>query len=665
MLDSTIEKNIKNAGVPLLRQDFVVAAADKNNIQGFSYQNPVEVALQIKPGDTLFEIGRKYAPLIGVQDPVNAAIAIAAFNGKLGPDNKTPWQDVGINAGDILYIPVANNIEILPKESLSSKFNKFSSADIATHLATSGLLPPELAADPAATGKLLEELNPGKFDENGIMTATGLDNVPVYDDFAHVKPLATPELARPAISTLIIAESAALGENNDHLKITHDFARSYARALSGNANWQEILAYDETIWGSLYYDIQPHLGKDANSEYLIFSQSYTNKPDYDESQGIAVEDGDNFMAYRNNPALMDSGIIHFLAAGNNAITHPGQHIAMPEQLGGRAVIVGAVHENIDGERMLADYSSPGADILAPPIANHNGQFISGTSFAAPMMAALDKQMIDLYGGTLTPEEIMAAAFMSTDMNLLQETFNRNTGEIIVHPVTFETNGGGRPHNDRAGAGMIDPEKWQENLETMTKMKLSMQHAADFRVDTLNIGDQVPEVENQGLSYALKYTVTVPADMTLDRLSLIVPQQDGKEGSISITSPSGFTYSMPHARSAAVGTSAFALEDVRAGDKITITVVGEPLRKDASLVVRGYEDGNVIQTLRDHLLERGQIPQPNTAYLGADIKPAYTSLLAVQQALTSALGGDPNLSTPDSTQKPVLPPLSPVLPDIKF
>ncbi len=663
MLDSTIDKNIKNAGVPLLRQDFVVAGADYNRIQGYSYQNSGEVSVEIKSGDTLFSLGRTYAPLIGVQDPVTAAIHIAAFNRMLGDDNKTPWQDVQIAAGDNIFIPVANNIELLPKESLSSKFNKFSSADIAAHLANSGLLPPALASDTAATGKLLEVLNPGKFDENGVMTGTGLENVPVYDDFAHVTPLATPELARPATSTLIVAESAKEGENKNHLQTAHDFARGYARALSGNANWQEILAYNETVWGALYYDLSPHVGKDANSEYLIFSQSYSVDAEHDETkENLEIENFDNFAAYRANPALMDTGAIHFLAAGNNAITHPGQHIAMPEQLGGRAVIVGAVHESIDGDKVLADYSSPGADILAPPIAMHNGQYISGTSFATPMMAALDKQMIDRYGGTLTPEEIMAAAYMSTDMNLLQETFDPNTGKTVMQPVAFETNGGGRPHADRAGAGMIDPGKWQENLETMTKMKLSMQHNPDFRVDTINIGNQVPEIENQGVNYAFKYTITVPADMTLDRLSLLVQQQDGKEGKISITSPSGFTYDMPHARSAAVGTSAFALEDVRAGDKITITVTGEPLRKDAAMVVRGYEDGNVIQTLRDHLIERDQMPKPNTDYLGAEPKPAYISELEALKRLADTLGTAANLSTPDNPQRQAPPT---VLPDIKF
>jgi hypothetical protein len=662
LLDSTIDKNLKNAGFPLLRQDFIVAATDSNSIQGFSYQNIGEVPVVIQSGDTLFSLAKTYAPLMGMQDPVNAAIKIAAFNNMLGTDNKTPWQDVKINAGDNIYIPVDNNIELLPKDSLSSTFKKYSSTEIASQLATSGLLPVTLAGDAVATGKLLEELNPGQFDENGIMTGNALDKVPVHDDFAHVKPLATPELALPATSTLVVAESLTEGQIKDHMNITHDFARSYARALSGDSGWQEILAYNEPKWGDIYREIQPHIGKDANSEYLIISQSYNSTAEYDESTGLAVEDFMNFKAYRENPALMDTGIIHFIAAGNNAATHPGQHLAMPEQLGGRAVIVGAVHEMIDDVKMLADYSSPGADILAPPIAMHSGQPITGTSYATPMMAALDKQMLDRYGGTLTPEEIMAAAYMSTDMDLSQRSYDIEKKQIFTHPVAFETNGGGRPHNDRAGAGMIDPEKWQENLETMTKMKLSMQHNPDFRVDKLSLGDQVPEVENQGVNYAFKYTVTIPADMTLDRLSLLVQQQDGKEGKISITSPSGFTYDMPHARSAAVGTSAFALEDVRAGDKITITVTGEPLSKDAAIVVRGYEDGNVIQTLRDYLMERDQMPKPNTDYLGAEPSLANISALEALKTLADALSVSSNLSTPDNPQRQA-PPTA--LPDIKF
>lgn len=313
--------------------------------------------------------------------------------------------------------------------------------------------------------------------------------------------------------------------------------------------------------------------------------------------------------------------------------------------------------------------------------------ITGTSFASPMMAALNQKMLELYGGTLTQEEIIAAAYMSTTMDLAETNAPRARelygfmNEFKPVDVVFETNGGGRPHSDRAGAGMIDPQKWQENLNLMAGIKMRMEHVPDPVQQRFYVGDMTP-VEGRDIlgDKTFTYTLRINEDMTLDRLALVLPQETtftqdpdaAPRHVISVTSPSGFKFDMPPTPHDSVGTSAFSLEDVKAGDEITITVRGEPLSLMANVVVNGQGDGNVIQTTRDTLMEMGKMPQPLTDYAGTRLKSEVDAEAAAARA---ALEKDkpvlPNFGTglqnlqgvmpnPDSS---ALPPVLP--PNIKF
>ncbi|MBU0858399.1 MAG: hypothetical protein KJ667_00530 [Alphaproteobacteria bacterium] len=629
-------------------------ANDSGRMRSYAFDDPQwGYAHTVSPGEGLMSVARGFKPLMeGEHTTVEAAIIIGRHNGLLGEDGNGKWQDVRLQIGQQLHIPI-------PRESEVFAMTVNTTPDV-TSLVTlfndNSLLAPHIAADPARAEAALRALNPDL--EATLASGTAEEiivNIPAPNDFAHVTPLRAPTITDAgARATLIVAEGTD-PEKPDHAETCFDYANDYANALTPDAETRAaIYAVDEIYHGSMIHSMHDLPAANPN-EYLVFSQSYA----YDQTLNGYVP-SDTYINLQN---------VHFMPAGNIA-GELGKHdlISAEEQhLGPRSYTIGAIHEQL-GKPVMGYYSSAGADLLAPPVPLYNGEYAAGTSLATPMMAALDRQMLENYGGVLNQEEIMAAAFMSTEMDI-----HSPNNKLMA----FTTNGGGRPHNTYAGAGMIDPARWQENLETMVGIKRHMQYQPDMISETIPLHDQQPVVQTNMLGdTTYTYTIPMPADMTLDRLSFVldtennVPLED-----TTITAPSGFIYQMGKNSLNAHATSAFALEDVRIGDTMTITTTA-PLDGDSRAIIRGHGDGNIVQALRDNLMERGLLPQPNASYIGttprAEFEAAYfgtqpsagTGLQNINSQNNKDNPVTPETPKDEPTERPVLPPI-PGLPDFKL
>lgn len=678
--DNAINEATNNARRPSLSETFFAHAFTEGALR-FRYDiDPAKHKVTAAPGDTLLGIAAAYRSAMNIESPANAAHALALQNGILPANGR--WQDVRLAVGQSLVIPVARGMEIvtIPIEPGTTI------ADITTSLKEKGRLPPSLENNPERAAKVIDAINPLREQLYNMaynvkdMVSDPSFSLPVpikalvRDDFEKIEPLQTPGLTKRGNTTLVISEPESA-----HLDTVLDFARSYSRALTAEgAVTPKIYGYAEQDHGIIINGGLHTLPKPdpASNDYLIFNHSYRRS-------------FDSFDRLMHNPEFRELKTIHFLAAGNSAddfTRDADENIAIPYQLGPRSYLVGAAHPNPDGTVKLADYTSVGADIVAPPMALHNGELIGGTSFASPMMAALNQKMLELYGGTLTQEEIMSAAYMSTDMKLT-ETNNQRYYDLHGFTLTpgpvdvvYLTNGGGRPYSERAGAGMVDPQRWQETLNTMAGIKMRMEYTPETIREAIDVGKLKPkETVNLDGSTSYIYTVPITQDMTLDRLALILPQvrhmtdpDKASEQNVFIESPSGFTYALPATPHGTVGTSAFALEDVKAGDTITIVSGGSPLADIAQIVINGQGDGNVIQATRDLLQEQGKMPHPITFYAGARLNSEVEAEAAAARA---ALEKDqpvlPSFGTGLQNLQGVMPnpdsnPLPPVLPpNIKF
>lgn len=630
MLDGKIQAEIDDlkANPDTLTSAFDSAAMAAGRFLDFSAMEPdAGFALTVQEGETLYSLARRFSPIIEGNNLVDVARTIAAKNDLIA-DGST-WEDVRLSIGQTIFIPLPPGVEIHTMEIATSET---SPSSIAQSFNEQGLIPapfsndPDLAAIIGALNPELTEATPpaSTFSITNLtsikddFTRTAV-NYPAYEDFTSIYAAledSDPAYARDIPVPLYISEGAERASTEaaplSHHKTAYAYATGFRDALTGGAQGNPILAYRESRelpLSKVLDAIEPF----NDSDIAIFSQSYA----------AVTKNGD----YALNIGSLYSQTAHFVGAGNDHTVGAtnGYRQSVPDAFGPRSYAIGAT-EYTGSHILVADYSSVGADFVAPPLATHNGADIGGTSFATPMVAEASQIMNNRFGGILTYEEIMAAASMSTNMSI-SETIGKNPdGTPIVDLVAYGTNGGGRPHNDRAGAGMIDVHQWQETLTAMAQIKSRMQH------DSGRISDQVsilglPDVTTvDGRTY-YNYEVTVMSDMTLDRMAFILPTENDTDQKITITSPSGFVFTMHPGPYDTASTSAFALEDVRAGDKFTIP--DNPLAVQGGVypgvVMHGFGDGSVVQVMRDHLLEQGIMPKPNTAYIGST--PAADALIA--------------------------------------
>lgn len=580
-----------------LSDDFFDAAQNSYVLDYDSYRPGYGHVHFVNEGETLWNLASRYQQVVGADSIPEAARMIAVHNEYITEDAAPEaWQSVKLAWGELARIPMPAGMEVHLRS-----YEGFATLDEFVSLSN---LFNEIAHPPSVITDMIRSLN--HLDRFADITDLSYLYVPAIDDFAHITPLTPPDNPEWGRDTRLVI----LEWDMQHHRDVFEYAAHYAHALNPDPAIQDsIIAYHETGAGENIIDLLR--SNEAGSGEITFSRSLVYG--IDELVNTAprfnlTEDTDT--ALNHNPTI-------FIPAGNDFENNRMQNYDA-FGLSSRGYVIGAAHTDGDNAYLPA-YSGQGADITAPPIPLQDGQIAYGTSFATPIMAAINHQMNEWYGNILTQEEIIAAAYMSTDMNIHDsDPYNPETFYGEQMPMArFETNEGGRPHHHRAGAGMLDPERWNENLKTMAQFKQTMEFHPEF-ITHYAYPSSHPHrqefLEGENASHHV-YEIAIPVDMTLDRLTLITPQDWLVRGAIEIESPSGFKFNFEPSAITGYGTSALALEDVRAGDVLTLRTP-YPLSENAEIAIRGHEDGNVVQLLRDHLMEQGRLPQPMTSYVGA-------------------------------------------------
>lgn len=365
-------------------------------------------------------------------------------------------------------------------------------------------------------------------------------------------------------------------------------------------------------------------------------------------------------------ALEEAGPIIFTAAGNQFSNGEGPYKqSFPIVHGPHSYVIGAAgkyNANINGTMeaayIMSPYSTAGADVCAP-LPTYLREQQEGTSFSTPLLAGLFRQMSEWYGDRLSTEEIMAAAMMTANRTVLDydnPTFVNNSmfpAQFNAHVARFSVNGAGLPFHARCGAGILDTVKWNATLARMVELKAQPQvNAAEFS-RTMAIGAAVQSPDAQGNGQYV-YRIEVPQDMTLGKLSFLLPQYPEQHSDITVRSPSGFEAVMPRALFHAASSHALAYEDVKAGQFIEIRS-DKPLAAGAEMTLRGHTGVNAIALLRDALLADGTLPAPLTTIGG---QPAAYPLPA---APTNAVVSD-KIATPEDISNDEEPPAPGTLPN---
>ncbi|MCB9991519.1 MAG: LysM peptidoglycan-binding domain-containing protein [Rhodospirillales bacterium] len=583
----------------------------------------------ISQTDTIESIAHRYQAVMNAETPEQAAAMIAKFNGIDGP---LPLDEMGA-----VKIPLADGTEMAQYEvqkgntlwGITDYFNQ-------QHLLDS---PYGFKTGMAAVGDVAT-LN--GIEVTDIIRPGQTLNIPIFDDYSLRQSLKEPKVIDGQPTTLIVAETG----NTHHAK-TFSTAHSASKSLDPSQSGGDVIAMDTHTLSAISPEmVRAFETAIDNGEDIVVSISASN--DYNNARLALKQQSSRFnisdikdYEYLND--LANKGdIVVFASAGNSYEDMLGHNqVALAEGLGKNSVIVGAAKE-FNGKIHVEEYSSPGADVLGRPLTLYDGQNIGGTSYSTPDLAAVYKELNEFYGGTLEPNEIIAAGYMSTNLELIDDDYEKGTQS----PIQFETNGAGRPYHFRAGAGMIDEQRWNENLEKMATIKRMMQHEPDFIEHEVNLkenGYEVRPLEHENASEYV-YKIPVPEDMTLDKITLIVPQEDNARGEISIRSPSGFEVQQPYALTEMSATTALALEDVKAGDEIELRS-SFPFKDEASITVRGYQDGNAVQALRDHLQENDLMPKPHSTYVGGELAQEQ------EQAPEPPAAETPETVTAEKTQSP--------------
>lgn len=489
-------------------------------------------------------------------------------------------------------------------------------SDLAIEFNQYGMLPAALQNDHNRATRVLWELNTNLRSSSYL---PGADHDYTYlatDDFAHITALKGPEKNTAHAHVFLMEDEKDPEKGTAHHEVVYEYASHYAHAINPAVNLGTINALRHF---PAELDTIPTNSAADRGHHMIFSVSMENPLSKIENlSNTAIQD---FQSYNQGAfTRLTTNHIYFLAAGNYGNDQDRNRIisVLNMRLTGRAYVVGATDTFVAGQSaMLADYSSTAPDFLMPPLPTKDGYIERGTSFATPMAAVLDAQLMRWYGGVLSQEEIMAAGLMTTDMNV------RHSGSDGL--ILFNTNSGGLPYSPYAGAGMIDPQKWVDTLDIMASLKQNMQHEPQFIESVDMLSGNPPTVENLDGTTFYTYRVKIEQDMTLDRLTFVLPQEAGKRAATHIISPSGFMHEVPTSPEESHATMAFATEDVKAGDEILISSP-QPYGDQALVMIRGYTDGNVIQMTRDLLHARGQLPEPLTTYYGGN---TVDSLIAKQ------------------------------------
>lgn len=569
----------------------------------------------IKSGDALWNIAERYKPYSNTLGTQKLVDQIYEQNG-LDSNN--------LSLNKILRIPVDPNAHIItiriPKGSnVSTEALKYQD-----HLYSS-------TGNPYLDAKAIMDLN-GLDINQTVQAGEGL-RLAIKEDFASVASLNLP--ANKDVTLAVIEK------NGDHHRMTFETASKLSYYLSNDHVDSDVIAITTPELGKI---IDPKMmglyqSENARNGNIIFSRSYGEvgldiNPDKIEEKFDNSKSKYNEYTRQEFEFLENNQVISFFAIGNSYDTAPSLYTASIDSNSVRSVTVGAIHEQ-NGIPYVAGYSSIGGDICAKPIHKIDNEQVYGTSFSTPDMAEHYKKMAQAYGNDLTHEEIMAAASYSTnvrikDFDIYQSpdlAKKNDDGEItaglkdsVVDQLPwakFEINAAGVPHHARAGAGMIDIDKWKENLEQIKTIKLATNNDSEIISQQTNLRDiELEKIQEDGKDLYV-YKIPIDTDMTLGKITFALPQEKGHHSTASVEGPSGTKQDLPYLNNSMFSTNILAYESANEGEFITIKSE-EKFTDDADIIIRGHEAGNTIEAFRDYMVQNNLTKTPGTDYQEQDI-----------------------------------------------
>jgi hypothetical protein len=621
---------------------------------------------KIRSGDTLDSLAARFYRVMGQATPQDAAAILAITNDIIN-------DATDMTAGKPLLVPVPLDKRI-GTVTLSIEMSLVMLADRMKDMYHDQTLSrDDIARDLAQ----MNGIDPARIHEDAVLKKDQVMDVGLINNNHNQWPQLQAPISYKGEREvdLIVIEPA-----DTHAKNTYTVANGTAYSINPSVDLTQIHSLSELLMTT-----QPNTESSETLRMLlaaegspvqdrvIFSHSMAIKIDEEKnSDKIRNKRGHDSAAYENIrlylPQMERARPIIFNAAGN-FWPEEGRYIQSYQMAHSpRSVLVGAVgqypiNSTMDEDRVIAPYSTHGADICAPLPMEMTRQ-MEGTSFATPLLAAVYRQMAEWYGDTLSFEEIMAASLMTADRNVLDYDKSNsalppllNPNPYATKPAEFRSNGGGLPHHERCGAGVINMTRWQAALDTMVALKTSPTmngqgvgpaHAAETSYTLPVSAPQVilPKTKDGKAEYV--YRVTAPADMTTGKLTLLLPQYEGSTSEIVLRTPGGFEKHMGKSIFGIVSTFAFAYEDIKAGSVFEIHS-NKPLGPTAGIILRGHTPGNTIAMLRDHLRAQGILPAPNMEMSGDIVVGPNKPINVLQQKLPDPTPPKP-ASTPEGTDK---------------
>lgn len=273
-----------------------------------------------------------------------------------------------------------------------------------------------------------------------------------------------------------LSEDAERNKKSKHL--SHIYNTSYVahgvmKKLDANyaAAEPSLIAARMKIGGYGDGDILPLL-EYAAGDYTVVSESVGIVP-------ASLNYASYYQSERNASAwwLHDldgrANFVHYNAAGNQrkhaCITVDGQDFCVQDSARERhsenIVRVGAV-EKKSGHHIVADYSEERPAFCAE-LTKRKGALYSGTSYAAPAAAAIERRLADIFARSaalpngVVHDDILMALMLTAENGQLKDEY---TGEIA--PVY--SNAAGLPYTNRCGAGVINPQSAASLLADMVQ-----------------------------------------------------------------------------------------------------------------------------------------------------------------------------------------------------
>lgn len=567
----------------------------------FRLRDHFEIAA--KDGDTWLSLSEEFAKVAGYSSPEQAQQVIMEANSQMEH----------ITAGAVIAIPVAEGLEVtaIDYTDLADKADEQNLEEVRQKLFAADILHVTLPDGTDASS--LKEIRQSGF----ALPAKTNDELEI--EFVNVRDISArpseQEYVNNTEMTLLVKE-----QDGFHHHATFSLAEEMSRNLDPDDDQNRIVAYNTPSVGMIW------TGWNEND-----FDAWHQNPDVIYSLSMVSLFGNEIESYQHINAYEEQAT-HFAAAGNFHVE--GRTVFYESAFVGHAdkgVVIGAAHLTENGQAYIADYSSGGVAFLAP-VHNTQGSFLTGTSFATPNAAASYKEIAEHFGDRLTHAEIMAAGLLATDLNIKNYEIPRPAGDAtevstVAEPTDseyaelpntkFEINAGGVAYHDRAGAGLMNVDRWFENCEKLAFIKASSCGYTEI--------DERVEIDHTGPSQMTddgwyEYHIEVPENMTLNNLTLHVGDKLYKDineyRDMRLISPNGFVAELPATKYAeVVSTRALALEDVDAGDVLRLQT-SVPLKEGAFMDIRGFEaGGNPVQALRDKVIAQDPNRTPLTSYEG--------------------------------------------------